>query len=106
MKFNNPYFRPIDKIELLQKWILVHSYLYYQLDYSVVEDYIYDNNCKQLMALKRKYPKSWKKAKYSYAFKEFDGSTGMDLFYKLDVVDLSKIKLVAYYLRDNFKGEY
>ena len=30
MEFKNPYFLTVERINLLQRWILVHSYLYYE----------------------------------------------------------------------------
>lgn len=102
MKFSNPYLSNKDKIELLQKWILVHSYLYYELNYSVVSDNKFDKNCVQLMELKIKYPKLWKKSKYYYAMKDFDGSTGYGFYEKLKEEHKMIIEMVANHLRRNY----
>lgn len=76
MNFQNPYWENITKIEMLQRWILVHSYLYYDLNSSVVSDTMFDKNCVQLATLKRKAARSYRRSKYGYAMKDFDGSTG------------------------------
>lgn len=77
MKFNKKDFTNQEKIELLQRWVLVHSYLYYNLDRPVVDDYKFDMNCRQLAELKKEYPEDWTFSRYSYAMKYFDGSTGI-----------------------------
>ena len=69
---------------MLQRWILVHSIIYYQLDSNVVSDHMYDANCKQLVELMEKHPSECKKTKYYRQFRGFDGSTGCDLYSKLD----------------------
>ena len=80
MEFKNPYWTNVDKIQMLQRWILVHSAIYYEYNSSIVSDSIYDKNTAQLVSLMSKYPKSAKMSKYSYCFKGFDGSTGFHLF--------------------------
>lgn len=83
MKFLNPYWKVSTKIQLLQRWVLVHSYLYYSIDNSIIPDYMFDNNSRQLYKMQNKFKKSFKKSKYYYAMKEFDGSSGFGLFEKL-----------------------
>lgn len=83
MKWGNPYFSNRQKINLLQRWILVHSYIYYTLNESFVTDYDYDMNCKQLAEMMLKYPKSNKQSRYYLAYVGFDGSTGFDLMNRL-----------------------
>ena len=54
MEFKNPYFLTVERINLLQRWILVHSYLYYEKNESIVKDVNYDANTRQLIYLKIK----------------------------------------------------
>src|SRR5690606_9943617 len=75
---------PQEKIELLQRWILTHSYLYYVMDVSIVPDHRYDANSKQLYELKVEYPGAWIVARYTYAMIDFDGSTGFGYVEKLE----------------------
>lgn len=84
MEFNSPYWTNKIKIELLQRWILVHSYLYYDLNESIVSDQMFDRNSKQLVELQENDPKAFKKSRYYYAMKEFDGSSGFGFVQNLD----------------------
>lgn len=92
MNFKNPYFTELEKIQLLQRWIILHSYLYYELDKSVIADKCFDDNCKQLMKMKKEFPKEYKKSRYDYCMKDFDGNTGFDLYNRLTYVDRDKIE--------------
>jgi len=70
MKFKKKLnFSNLEKFELLEKWIIIHSILYYVYDNPIVEDYQFDMNCKQLMSAVQKAPKAFKKSKYYYIFK-------------------------------------
>lgn len=91
MKFNNPYWTLSDKISLLQRWILVTSYLYYELDVSIVSDDVYDNNAKQLASL-LEVRSALDNGAYDNAFKDYDPSTGFDLYNKLSNSQKLKIK--------------
>lgn len=79
MQFNNPYLENVERIELLQRWLIVHSIIYYEMDKNVVSDIMFDNNCRQLIEMKNKYKKSYKNSFYYPIMKDFDGSTGFHL---------------------------
>lgn len=83
MEFKNPYFLTVERINLLQRWILVHSYLYYEKNESIVKDVNYDANTRQLIYLKNKYPNEFKQSDYYQYFKDFDSGTGFDLYSKI-----------------------
>lgn len=102
MEFKNPYWRPKDKIELLERWVLIHSFLYYELDNPIVSDERYDKNSLQLMKMIAKYPKSFRKSRYYYAMKDFDGSTGFGLVQLLNAEDHQSITQNAWYLKNTF----
>lgn len=104
MIFENPYFTALEKIELLQKWILVHSYLYYQLDKSIVTDYMYDMNCKQLAELMEANKKVAKKARYRKCFDGFDGSTGFHLVHRLAEGERARLGFFAKGLVEKYGG--
>lgn len=99
MIFKNPYFDNVEKIELLEKWILINSYLYYIKGNSIVEDIEYNENAKQLEEFIRLYSEDFKQSKYYYCFKDFSISTGFDLWYKLEketqdiIIDLVDLML-------------
>ena len=47
-------------IDFLQRFILVHSYIYYELDSNVISDRLYDKKSKELVQYKNDYPELWK----------------------------------------------
>lgn len=103
MKFNhNPYFKTVTKIELLQRFILTHSFLYYNLNYSIVSDERFDKNSQQLVKFQEKYPDDWKKSRYYYAMKDFDGSTGFGYVEKLKPEHREIIERDAWWLRKKY----
>ncbi|WP_141493487.1 DNA ligase LigA-related protein [Bacillus thuringiensis] len=62
-----------------RRQILVHSFLYYQMNENLISDHTYDAWSKELADLQVKYPQEAKKAVYAKEFEEFDGSSGFDL---------------------------
>lgn len=113
MNFRNPYLSEVEKINLLQRWILVHSFLYYELDDSIVKDRMFDMDCQQLVKLvefmkKKGKTKELKRTRFWYAFNDFDGSTGFHLYKRLneeDKVFIHNQAMIAYdiYKRRNEK---
>lgn len=95
MKWGHPYFSNRQKISLLQRWIIVQSYLYYELNETIVSDFMFDANCKQLVEMMAKYPRSNRESDYYYAFKDFDGSTGFHLMSRLTKKDSEWIKKIV-----------
>lgn len=72
------------KLELInrrQRQILVHSFLYYQLNTNIISDHTFDRWSKELYNLMKDYPEIAKKSVYYQGFLEFDGSSGFDLPY-------------------------
>ena len=62
--------------------ILVHSYLYYHYNISLISDNQFDAWAKELVQLQKDNPQlSEKVFYYKDAFKGFDGTTGFDLPY-------------------------
>lgn len=95
MEFANPYWSQWIRIELLQRWILVHSILYYEMDTSVVSDKKFDANAKQLVQMQKDYKDDAKLSQYWYVFNDFDGSTGFDLYDRLTKKDKAYLKKIA-----------
>jgi hypothetical protein len=98
MRFANPYFTIQEKMELLQRWIIVHSIIYYKLSTSIVTDADFDANCQQLVNLMRKYPHIVSKTRYAYCMQDFDGSTGFYLPDRLTEADRTILFTNAYRL--------
>ena len=83
MKFHTP-FNPTEKIQLLQRWILVQSFAYYDLNENIASDFQYDANAMQLAELKKEYPDEFKRSRYYDIFHDYcqDGvhyTSGFDL---------------------------
>lgn len=85
------------KIDFLQRVILIHSYLYYEKDNSVWSDKKYDEIAKQLVKEQNSKTKQWirDKTQYGYAFYDFDGTTGFDLWDRLKEKDKRYISNIA-----------
>lgn len=79
MTFSNPNFTIKDKINLLERAIMVDSFAYYELDNNILEDYQYDENTRQLLEFKRDHHSEFKKSRYYRYFDNFESGTGFDL---------------------------
>lgn len=77
------------KIDFLQRVILIHSYLYYELNTNIWTDKHYDEVSKQLTIMQNNFSKNLikNKTQYGYALYDFDGTTGFDLFNRLTKKD-------------------
>ena len=72
-------------IDFLQRYIIVHSYIYYELNDNVVSDKQYDAKSKELTRLKNEYPDLWKSSMYYQQFgDDYNGATGFTLYHDLD----------------------
>lgn len=67
-----------EKIHRLRSKMLVHSYLYYELDAPIVSDEIWQRWANELALLQNNAP-SLKLGFYDREFADWDGSTGMHL---------------------------
>lgn len=70
-----------DKINFLQRCVIVHSYIYYELDDDYISDREYDLLTKQLVALKTENPDLWISSEYYPQFgDDYNGATGFNLY--------------------------
>lgn len=78
----------MDIEELIQRrrrQIMLHSFLYYELDQTLIDDATFDKWAHELASLQTKCPEHSARVAYEReAFADFDGSTGFDLPYKQD----------------------
>lgn len=72
------------KIQQRRLQILVHSFLYYNRDITLIEDRQWDKWAKELVQLQKDNPELSDKVIYAEAFKDFDGTSGFDLPYRDD----------------------
>ena len=80
-------------IDYLQRYIILHSYIYYELNGSSISDKKYDEKAKELVKYKNNYPELWKKSMYYKQFgDEYNGATGFTLYHDLDEHQKSIIK--------------
>jgi hypothetical protein len=79
MNFSSKPFTDLQKIQLLQRSILVNSYAYYELNENILSDYQYDMNTRQLLELKKSNPEAYQKSRYRKYFNDFESGTGFDL---------------------------
>ena len=68
-----------ERIELLQRSILVNSYAYYELNENILTDFQYDANTRMLRQLKRDFPEEYLKSRYFKYFEHCESGTGFDM---------------------------
>ena len=72
-------------IDFLQRYIIVHSYIYYECNNNIISDKKYDEKAKELMRLKNEYPDLWESSMYYQQFgDDYNGATGFTLYHDLD----------------------
>ena len=69
----------VERINLLERWILVQSFAYYELDENVAADSVYDVNSHQLAKMLEHHPEEAKRSRYYQYFYDFTGDTGYHL---------------------------
>lgn len=77
------------RIELLERWILVQSFIYYELNSNIASDFVYDHNVNLLFDLKRNDPESYEASRYYKIFDEYEEgcTSGFELLDKLKRLD-------------------
>lgn len=91
MKFRYPY-TIIERIQLLQRSILVNSFAYYELNDNILSDFQYDANARQLEELVKQYPDEFKRSRYYRYFHDFydageHATSGFDLLERVRKAD-------------------
>lgn len=90
MKFHQP-FSVVEKIQLLQRWILVQSFSYYELNENIASDFKYDANARQLERLITENPDEAKRSRYyDYFYDFFDESEGAHMTSGFDLLERVK----------------
>lgn len=75
----------LEYIDFLQRFIILHSYIYYELDANIISDKQYDEKAKELVKYKNEHPELWKQSMYYKQFgDEYNGATGFTLYHDLD----------------------
>ena len=76
-----------EKIQQRRRQMLVHSYIYYELDQNIVSDAKWSAWAKELAELQNRYPNMSKKIPYAEQFADWDGSSGAFLEYDDSIID-------------------
>jgi hypothetical protein len=92
----------VELISRRRRQVLVHSFIYYQLNDNIISDFIFDGWCGELVALADTFPEESKKAVYAKEFEGFDGSSGYDLPFHYPEVQNTGFKLLNY--RDKIRN--
>lgn len=71
----------LELINRRENQILVHSYIYYQLNESLISDDQWTAWAKELCDLRDKYPDIYERSEHSLEFDKFEYSTGFDLYH-------------------------
>lgn len=87
MKFRNPYLMRYEKLNLLARWLIFHSVLYYTYGREIITDAEFDSNAMQYVRL---YDDKVD-FHFKYVMQGFDGTTGMHLYSLLTKEDKQKI---------------
>lgn len=90
------YWSDTAKVGYLQRYIIVHSIIYYRLGYSVISDKEFDSVAHQLVDMQRQIEhRRLKDTMYYYCMYDFDGSTGFDLYDRLIPFDKEYLTNIA-----------
>lgn len=91
-----------DYINWLQRFIIVHSYIYYELNNNVISDKEYDDKSKELVKYKNDYPNLWSNSEYFEQFgDDYTGATGFTLYHDLNEHQKQIIQSIAYSIVKN-----
>lgn len=100
------YWSDSTKISYLQRRIIVHSILYYEMDSSVINDKQFDVLCQQLVQMQKEADfAEFRKSTYYYVMHDFDGSTGFYLYGRLTKYDKEYLSQIAGSVSRSFKDQ-
>lgn len=93
-----------ERIDFLQRYIIVHSYIYYELNNNVISDRVYDAKSKELSRYRNEYPELWKTSEYYKQFgDDYNGATGFTLYHDLNDKQKQIIKSIVNTIFNNNK---
>ncbi len=99
------YWNDVTKISYLQRHVIIHSLLYYELNESVISDKEFDSISKQLVKMQRDVSREdFQNSQYYYCLKDFDGSTGFYIKSKLNKKDRKRLFQISAIVLRNYKA--
>ena len=84
----------LEWINRRERQLLVHSFLYYQLNENIISDHTFDKWSKELAQAIIDHPETFKQSVYADGFKNFDGSSGYDLPFHLPEIQNAGYKIL------------
>lgn len=91
-----------ERIDFLQRYIIVHSYIYYELNKNIISDREYDIKARELSAYRTDYPELWKNSEYYQQFgDDYNGATGFSLYDSLNDYQKKIVRSIVHFI---FKG--
>lgn len=104
VNFDNPYWSKKLRMDYLQRRIIVYSIQYYEMSDTCVTDKYYDAVSQQLLWYMRNTDiDEQKRTTYWYCMSDFDGSTGFDIYSRLDKYDKKYLSNIAEHVLYSFK---
>ena len=92
------------KANWLERCIIIHSILYYEMHENIIEDFQFDKAGKQLLKYKKQLgQQEFKQTEYYYVFKDFDASTGFYIYDRLNKCDKKYLTMLAEFTLRNYK---
>ena len=79
--FSGEELKIAEKIQQRRYQMLVHSYIYYELNENIISDSLWSKWAMELVELQVKYPNISKQVLYAEDFEDWDGSSGAFLDY-------------------------
>lgn len=86
----------VERIKQRRYQMLVHSYLYYQRDESIVDDSTFDRWARELVQLQQEHPHIAEQVEFHNHFIAFDGTTGFDLPFTMPKIQNIGDRLLRY----------
>lgn len=80
-----------------ERQLLVHSFLYYQLNENIISDHTFDLWSKEMVRLREEHPREFRLSAYAKDFEDFDGSSGYNLPYSYPNIQSTGYKLLGYH---------
>lgn len=87
----------LELINRRQRQILVHSFLYYQLNENIIDDYTFDKWANELASLMKQHENQFKESAYCEVYKDFDGSSGFSLPFSNPEIQSVGYRLLRFY---------
>lgn len=94
----------LERCSFLQRKIILHSIIYYELNDNIISDQKFDRMCRTLLK-GIQHTKDYHRSDYFYVFYDFDGSTGFNLYHRLEEDDKQYLMHLAQLILTMAKGE-